>query len=271
MQISREQGDELLALFCQLQTTLTLHYQGQLAEAQREADALVAQASGYGSHQYQAWGHTLTALLHLRKGQLGAARGELGSARKSLDRIDDPLCLLLFSSVQARIGAAQGEPRDARRSAERALALLEEHQPTTHEAVEAAAELATACAWLAGATPTHEHEPAVPHAPAPSPTALLDRALAHLVRLAGLFELALPRALLLQSAQAELAGRSRRARALSRLALRHARRLGVLCDQARAQQALGRLAPADSAARRRHEREADELLRRLGLSGSALL
>ena len=250
------QGDELHALLCERQLALAHVYRGQLEQAQQAAAKLHRHALSYGSSQFQAWAHTIKALVLLRRSQTAAARSEIDAARKNLERVDDPLCSLHFCGVQAQQLVHQADWPAAAQAVARGVALLDEHRFANHEAAHAAITLAEVYLSLPVTTASPDDSGAT--------LARHARLRAHIARLASLYPQSRARALLCQGLQSLQAAELRRGVALTRLGLRYARRGALLIEQVLAHHLLSRSA-RQRAVQAQHEQQGRELAGRVGM------
>lgn len=250
-------GDEQQNLGCHLQIAFIDYYRGNFANALRESSVLHTRAANDGNAQFQAWGHTLNALIRVRMNAVGLASNELGLARRAIERTNDRQCMLFNLSVRALLDIIDSNPHEALKSAQGAMEIVNNSFYVSHEVFLAITVLAEVYIALESGK----------LAPAnPAVHASLTATLTHMQRLVSIFEFGRPRALSIESAYALLGGRVRRGAALARLSLRYALRMGMHYDAGLAHLTLSRLAPEDSRRRLWHERQGRELLTRLGLS-----
>lgn len=236
--ISEQLGDNANALFVQQQMVLIDCYQGKDQQAVVGAEVLIARAVSAGNLQFLAWGHALAALGLWRRGMHRMANAQLEIAARHLEKSEDTHCHMFVQGCQAALHHQLKKPQLALPLANKALTAALGQEFIGHEVFEGYANICQTYLLLLR-DERDEGKRQLLHQSA-------ERALELLMRFSEVFPLALPRTLYYRGVLAQMDRKSRRARALWRLAGRYAARLEMPHERPSAENALHTLETAQT-------------------------
>jgi tetratricopeptide (TPR) repeat protein len=269
---TRELGDRAAALLdeigdaheAEVARTIAAHgyfYTGDVDQADRRLDEVLATATRRGNAQHTCWGRFLRARSELVRGRPHEALALARSAQGLIRDLPDALSNVMLEGTLAQAALHAGEADEALAACQRLTArLVRGESPATGQCLDGVGAAPDVLLCL--------REARVPQSELPGFEQDLERAVAALRSFARVFPIARAAAQRCQARLLHDRGRTQAAQRLWQRSARSARRFGMRLEEARAHLDLARIA-SDAESRASHLQAASALLEPAGCAGFA--